>query len=91
MDEPFAALDALLRNQMQDDLLAIWQQEQHTILFVTHDIEEAVFLGQKIMIFGPRPTYVREVVENQEMGEVGYREEPLFFERVKKIRGLLVT
>ena len=55
MDEPFGALDAQTRRTLQDELIRIWQQTKKTILFVTHDLQEAVYLGQKISIFSAAP------------------------------------
>lgn len=55
MDEPFAAVDALTRMQLQDDLIAIWQRERKTVLFVTHDIRESVYLGDRVALMGTRP------------------------------------
>ncbi|MDC7953646.1 ABC transporter ATP-binding protein [Liquorilactobacillus mali] len=55
LDEPFGALDAQTRRIMQDELIRIWQKTKKTILFVTHDIQEAAYLGQKISIFSPAP------------------------------------
>jgi NitT/TauT family transport system ATP-binding protein len=55
MDEPFGALDAYTRRNMQNELIKIWQETQKTILFVTHDIQEAVILGQKISILSQAP------------------------------------
>lgn len=59
LDEPFAALDDLLRQRMNEDLLAIWQQEQWTALFVTHHVAEAVFLSQRVVVLGGKPCRVR--------------------------------
>ena len=64
MDEPFGALDALTREQMQTDLLTMWQKSRKTVLFVTHSIGEAVFLSDRIIVMTPRPGRVREIVEN---------------------------
>jgi NitT/TauT family transport system ATP-binding protein len=55
MDEPFGALDAQLRMVMQQDLLRIWEQQRTTILFVTHDLEEAILMGDRVVVFGARP------------------------------------
>ncbi|MFT9057306.1 MAG: ABC transporter ATP-binding protein [Ethanoligenens sp.] len=55
LDEPFGALDAQTRKIMQNELIHVWQQTQKTILFVTHDIQEAVYLGQKISVFSRAP------------------------------------
>jgi NitT/TauT family transport system ATP-binding protein len=59
MDEPFAALDALTRRQMQDELLHLWEQLRFTMLFVTHSIEEAIIVGSRILILSPHPGRVR--------------------------------
>ncbi len=55
MDEPFAALDAQLRQLLQDELLTIWQKEQRTVLFVTHSLEEAIVLGDRVIVMSSRP------------------------------------
>jgi len=62
MDEPFGALDFLTRLKMRSDLIRIWQEEKKTILFVTHDIEEAVQLADRIIVMSQRPATVQEVV-----------------------------
>jgi NitT/TauT family transport system ATP-binding protein len=59
MDEPFAALDALTRNRMQEELLQLWEESRFTILFVTHSIEEAVRIGNRILLLSPHPGRVR--------------------------------
>jgi FADH2 O2-dependent halogenase len=63
MDEPFSAPDYLTRLKMRADLVRIWQQERKTILFVTHDIEEALQLADRVLIMTPRPGRLREIVE----------------------------
>ncbi len=59
MDEPFAALDALTRRKMQDELLELWDQLRFTVLFVTHSIEEAIIVGSRILVLSPHPGRVR--------------------------------
>jgi NitT/TauT family transport system ATP-binding protein len=63
MDEPFGALDFLTRMKMRADLVRIWQSEKKTILFVTHDIEEAVQLADRILVMTKRPGTIQEIVD----------------------------
>ena len=63
MDEPFAALDSQTREVMQAELLKIWEQDRKTVLFVTHQIDEAVYLSDRVLIFTVRPGRLKEVVE----------------------------
>jgi NitT/TauT family transport system ATP-binding protein len=62
MDEPFGALDAQTRNRLQHDLLDIWNKTKKTILFVTHSVDEAVFLADRIVVLTPRPGHVCEII-----------------------------
>jgi NitT/TauT family transport system ATP-binding protein len=63
MDEPFGALDALTRDQMNIDLQHLWQGSNKTIIFVTHSISEAVFLSDRVVVMSPRPTSVEEILK----------------------------
>lgn len=63
MDEPFAALDAQTRHMMQELLLTIWSELKPTVVFVTHDIEEAVFLSDRIFVMGVNPGRIKETLE----------------------------
>ncbi len=64
MDEPFGALDAQTRAQMQSYLLQIWKKVDITVLFITHDLEEAAYLSDRIMVMGTNPGRIVEVIEN---------------------------
>ena len=75
MDEPLSALDALKREDLQDVLLELWQRRGHTQVLVTHSIEEAVFLGRRVVVMTPRPGRVAAIVDNPGMGGAGYRDE----------------
>ena len=63
MDEPFAALDALTRRRMQDELLQLWDDTKFTVLFVTHSIAEAIRIGNRILLLSPHPGRVKAEVE----------------------------
>lgn len=89
MDEPLSALDALRREDLQDVLLDLWRRRGHAQVLVTHSIEEAVFLGRRVVVMSPSPGSVRAVVENPDMGEAGYRLDPVFHERCAELRGIL--
>lgn len=63
MDEPFGALDAQTRNIMQSELLRIWQEEQETVVFVTHSVDEAIYLADRIVIMSARPGRIKDIIE----------------------------
>src|SRR5260370_9871067 len=60
MDEPFAALDAMTREQLYGDLQKIWQARKKTIVFVTHNVREAACLGDRVILFSPHPGRIRD-------------------------------
>jgi NitT/TauT family transport system ATP-binding protein len=62
MDEPFGALDAQTRTQLQSELLLTWEQEKKTCMFITHDIDEAIILAQRVVIMSARPGRIKEIV-----------------------------
>lgn len=62
LDEPFGALDALTRIQMQQELLRIWKEEKTTMIMVTHDIDEAIYLGRRIVVMSARPGEIKEII-----------------------------
>ena len=63
MDEPFASLDAQTREIMQAELLKMWNQTKKTVIFVTHQIEEAIYLSDRVVVFSARPAKIREIVK----------------------------
>lgn len=91
MDEPLSALDAILREELQDMLLGLWKDRGYTQVLVTHSIEEAVFLGQRIIVMAPRPSRVVASISNPGMGSLAYRSDDLFFERCREVRAALAA
>lgn len=71
MDEPFAALDALTRRKMQEELLALWEEVHFTLLFVTHSIEEALIVGNRILLLSPHPGRVRAEINSHDFNLQG--------------------
>lgn len=68
MDEPFGALDAMTRIKMQDEIARIWEKRKKTIVFVTHDIDEAVFLADRIVIMTPHPGKIKTIIKVDRYG-----------------------
>lgn len=88
MDEPFAALDALTRRQMQEELLELWDETRFTVLFVTHSIEEAVIIGSRILIMSPHPGQVKAELNahDQSLATIGQED---FAELQNKIHNMI--
>ncbi|MEI7804618.1 MAG: ABC transporter ATP-binding protein [Hyphomicrobiales bacterium] len=90
MDEPFAALDALTRRKMQEELVALWEEVRFTVIFVTHSIEEALLIGSRILVLSPHPGRVKAELNAGHLGpaDVGT---PAFDKLQKNIHNLLFT
>jgi NitT/TauT family transport system ATP-binding protein len=88
MDEPFGALDAITRDEMNLELLRIWQEAKKTVLFITHSIPEAVFLGDRVVVMTPRPGKVAEIIPIDLLRPrvTAIRDDPKFIAYVRKIR-----
>ena len=88
MDEPFGALDAITRDEMNLELLRIWNDAKKTVLFITHSIPEAVFLGDRVIVTTPRPGKVAEVlkIDLPRPRATALRDDPRFIGYVKRIR-----
>ncbi len=86
MDEPLASLDTLTKERIQDLFLQLWLQRRFSLLLVTHDIEEAAFLGQRIAVLSERPAQIKTVVENPGVGDLQYRSTEAFVGVVARLR-----
>ena len=93
MDEPFGALDEITRDRLNEELLRIWRETGTTILFVTHSIYEAAFLGQRVLMLAARPGRVRELVpiDLPEPRALAVRETPGFTAQAAHLRAVLET
>jgi NitT/TauT family transport system ATP-binding protein len=92
MDEPFAALDAQTRETLQEDFLRIWKTLRTTVIFVTHSIDEALVMSDRVLIFTPRPGRIRRVIESPlgpDRVEGDVRARPEFARYRQEIRALL--
>jgi NitT/TauT family transport system ATP-binding protein len=90
MDEPFGALDAQTRSLMQVELLRIWEQSRKTVIFVTHDVQEAVFLAERIAVMSARPGRIKEIVEARfDKDDPNVQRSPAFVEMVDHVWNLV--
>ena len=88
MDEPFGALDAITRDEMNLELLRIWSESKKTVLFITHSIPESVFLGDRVIVMTPRPGKVAEIlnIDLPHPRATAVRDDGKFIGYVKRIR-----
>ncbi len=89
MDEPFSALDAISREELQDLFLKIWKQNNVTTAFITHSVDEALYLGSKIVVFSPAPGRILEVVNNPcfQLDNLRFRDE--YYDMCMNLRKIL--
>jgi len=89
MDEPFSALDAISREELQDLFLKIWKENNVTTAFVTHSVDEALYLGSKIVVFSPAPGRILEVVDNScfRLDNLRFRDE--YYDMCMNLRKIL--
>ena len=89
MDEPFSALDAITREEMQELFLNIWKQHRVTTVFITHSVDEALYLGSKIAVFSPAPGRILEVIENPcfQLDNLRFRDE--YYNMAMQLRKML--
>lgn len=91
MDEPLSAIDALLRESLQDDLLRLWNERGHSQMLVTHSIEEAVYLGRRIIVFSSRPATIVAEIDNPGVGDSAYRGSAAYLEKCQETRRALAA
>lgn len=89
MDEPFSALDALTREDAQELFIDIWNQYQTTTVFVTHSIEEAIYMGSKIVVMSHCPGTIVEMIENPLFNTPGLRKRPEYLELATHLRDVV--
>jgi NitT/TauT family transport system ATP-binding protein len=92
MDEPFGALDAITREQLVMELNRIWNETRKSVIFVTHDIGEAIFLADRVLVMTPRPGRIEEIVDVDlpRPRTVETRESPRFLALAAHVRALFV-
>lgn len=89
MDEPFSALDAIIKEEAQELFLKIWNENQINTFFVTHSIEEALYMGKKIVIMSNTPGQIIEIIENPMFNQSDFRQHPNYLELYDHIKNLI--
>lgn len=91
LDEPFGPLDVLTKERLQEELLSLWHKVPRTVVFITHDIEEALFLGQRVIVMTPRPGKIHTILEPglPEDRTIAIKSSPQFVELRRRIRQIL--
>jgi NitT/TauT family transport system ATP-binding protein len=90
MDEPFGALDAQTRSLMQEELLSIWHRSRKTVIFVTHDVQEAVYLADRIAVMSARPGHIKTVLDNKfDKSDPDLHKSRMFIDKVDEIWDLV--
>jgi NitT/TauT family transport system ATP-binding protein len=88
LDEPFAAIDTLTRERLQNGMLAVFNERRFSFIIVTHSFDEAIFMGRRIMVFDDKAG-IAAVLDNPAAGDPDYRSSPQFFERSLELRRIL--
>lgn len=86
MDEPLVSLDEFTRERLQSTILQLWKEQNLTLVVVTHDLEEAVFLGRRIAIMSQTPSSIQTILDNTRMGDKDFRNTDHFYNQVAKLR-----
>jgi NitT/TauT family transport system ATP-binding protein len=92
MDEPFGALDAMTRQALQDEILALSNEQNMTVVFITHDLEEAIYLGDRVVVLGDTPARIIELIDvdlPHPRDQLTTREDPRFLAHRHRLFGLL--
>jgi NitT/TauT family transport system ATP-binding protein len=94
MDEPFSAVDALTRSELQDLVLELWQEIRPTVVFVTHDIEEAIYLSEQVVVMSRAPAQISEVVSidlPHPRDQIATKEHPMYLDYRRRILGEIMA